>query len=158
MILGAAGLIAVIGDGEQGVQSVGAHAALHAAAHAVADQAGHELLLQQVLLGVMDMGGTVNGVAGDMTGGGADVGVSGVIGSLVALAHDVGAAHDPVGQIALSALLAVGTVQLLSVEIDVGLHRQQAGLVRLIGANTIFCHFYFLQYSLTLPHINEKNF
>ena len=59
MILGAAGLVAVIGDGEQGVHGVGAHAALHAAAHPVTDQTGHELLLQQVIHALVDMGAAV---------------------------------------------------------------------------------------------------
>ena len=153
VVLGAAGLVAVVGDGEQGVEGVRAHAALHTAAHPVADQAGHQLLLQQVLLGVVDMGGTVDGVAGQVAGDGAHVGVAGVVGRVIALLHDIGAAHDPVGQVALRALLAVGTVQLLAVQVDVGLHLQQTLFVRLVGANTVFRHFDFLHILLALPHI-----
>ena len=44
MVLGAAGLVTVIGDGEQGVHGVRSHTALHASAHAVADQTRHQLL------------------------------------------------------------------------------------------------------------------
>ena len=151
VVLGAAGLIAVIGDGVQGVHGVGAHAALHAAAHAVADQTGHELLLQQVFLGAVDVGAAVNDLAlhaGDLRGGQAHICVTGVIGGVVALLHDVGAAGDPVGQIALSALLAVGTIDLLAVQIDVGLHLQQTSNVLFVCANTIGRHNTFLHFTI----------
>ena len=136
MILSAAGLIAVVGDGEQSVQSVGAHAALHTSAHAVADQTGHELLLQQILYGLMNVGGTVvHGAVGILDH--AYVCVIGIIGSVVALLHDVGAADNPVSQIALSAGLAVGTVDFLAVQVDVGLHSQKPLFVLFVSAN---CH------------------
>ena len=155
VILGTAGLVAVVGDGEQSVEGVRAHAALHTAAHTVADQAGHQLLLQQVLLGVVDMGGTVDGVAGQVARDGAHVGVTGVVGGVIALLHDISAAHDPIGQVALRALLTVGTVQLLAMQVNVGLHLQQALFVLLIGANTVFRHFDFLHILLALPHIKK---
>ena len=136
MILGAAGLIAVVGDGEQGVQGVGAHAALHTSADTVADQTGHELLLQQVLYRLMNVGGTVVYGAVRILYH-ADICVIGIVSSVVALLHDVGAADDPVSQIALSAGLAVGTVDLLAVEIDVGLHAEKPLFVLLVSAN---CH------------------
>ena len=159
VVLSAAGLVAVVGDGEQSVEGVRAHAALHTAAHTVADQAGHQLLLQQVLLGAVDVGAAVDDLtlhAGDLGLGQADVGVGRIVGSVVALLHDIGAALDPVGQVTLRALLAVGAVDLLPVQIDVGLHLQQALFVLLIGANTVFRHFDFLHILLALPHI--KNF
>ena len=151
VVLSAAGLVAVVGDGVQGVHGVGTHAALHAAAHTVADQAGHQLLLQQVLLGAVDVGATVDDLtlhAGDLGLGQADVGVGRIVGSVVALLHDIGAALDPVGQVTLRALLAVGAVDLLPVQIDVGLHLQQALFVLLIGANTIGRHVTFLHFTI----------
>ena len=136
MILGAASLVTVVGDGEQSVQGVGAHAALHTSANAMADQTGHELLLQQVFHRLMNVGGTVvNGAVGLFYH--ADITVIGVICGVVALLHDVGAADNPVSQIALSAGLAVGTVDLLAVEVDVGLHAEKPLFVLLVSAN---CH------------------
>ena len=137
MIFSAAGLVAVIGDGEQGVKSVGAHAALHAAAHPMTDQTGPELLLQQILHTLVDMGGAVvDGAIGLFHH--THVPILGIIGGVVALLHDVGAAHDPVGQVALGALLAVAAVDLLAVEIDVGLHGQKTLFILFISSD---CHF-----------------
>ena len=136
MILGAAGLVAVIGDGEQGVEGIGAHAALHAAAHAMADQPGHELLLQKIFHRLVNVGRTVmHGAVGvfDHT----DVCVIGVVGGVVALLHDIGAADNPVGQVTALALDAVGTVNFLAVQIDIGLHRKKTSLVLFISSN---CH------------------
>ena len=136
VILSAAGLVAVVGNGEQSVQSVGAHAALHTSAHTMADQTGHELLLQQILYGLMNVGGTVMyGAVGILDY--ADICIIGIIGSVVALLHNVGAADDPVSQITLSAGLAVGTVDLLAVQIDVGLHVEKPLFVLFVSAN---CH------------------
>ena len=136
MILSAASLVTVVGNGEQSVQSIGAHAALHTSANAMADQTGHELLLQQVFHRLMNVGGTVvNGAVGLFYH--ADITVIGVVCGVVALLHDVGAADNPVSQIALSAGLAVGTVDLLAVEVDVGLHAEKPLFVLLVSAN---CH------------------
>ncbi len=136
MILGAAGLVTVVGDGKQSIQSIGAHAALHTSANAMADQTGHELLLQQVFHRLMNVGGTVvNGAIGLFYH--ADITVIGVICGVVALLHDIGTADNPVSQIALSAGLAVGTVDLLAVEVDVGLHAEKPLFVLLVSAN---CH------------------
>ena len=136
MILGAASLVAVVGDGEQSVQCVRAHAALHTSANAMADQTGHELLLQQVLYRLVNVGGTVvNGAVRLFYH--ADITVIGIICGVVALLHDIGTADNPVSQIALSAGLAVGTVDLLAVEVDVGLHVQKPLFVLLVSAN---CH------------------
>ena len=44
VVLGAAGFITVICHGVQGVHGVRSHTALHASAHAVADQTRHQLL------------------------------------------------------------------------------------------------------------------
>ena len=136
MILGAAGLITVVGDGEQGVQGVRAHAALHTSADTVADQTGHELLLQQILYRLMNVGGTVVYGAVRILYH-ADICVIGIVSGVVALLHNIGAADDPVSQIALSAGLAVGTVDLLAVQVDVGLHAEKPLFVLLVSAN---CH------------------
>ena len=136
VILGAASLVAVVGNGEQSVQSIGAHAALHTSANTMANQTGHELLLQQVFHRLMNVGGTVvNGAIGLFYH--ADITVIGVICGVVALLHDIGTADNPVSQIALSAGLAVGTVNLLAVEVDVGLHVEKPLFVLLVSAN---CH------------------
>ena len=135
MILSTTCLIAVIGDGEQSVQSVSAHAALHAAAHTMTDQTSHELLLQQVIHGLVDVGAAVvYGTVGILNY--ADICIIGIVGSVVALLHNIGAADDPVSQIALSAGLAVGTVDLLAVQVDVGLHSQQSSLVLFISTDS----------------------
>ena len=136
MILGAASLVAVVGNGEQSVQSIGAHAALHTSANTMANQTGHELLLQQVFHRLMNVGGTVvNGAVGLFYH--ADITVIRVICGVIALLHDISTADNPVSQIALSAGLAVGTVDLLAVEVDVGLHAQKPLFVLLVSAN---CH------------------
>ena len=136
VVLGAAGLVAVIGDGEQSVHGVSAHAALHAAAHPVTDQTGHELLLQQVIHALVDVGAAVvNGAVGILDH--AHISILGIVGGVVALLHDIGAAHDPVGQVTLCALLAVGTVDLLAVQVDVGLHFQEPLFVLFISSD---CH------------------
>ena len=82
------------------------------------------------------MGGAVDVVAGDMALSHADVLITGIVGGLIALAHNIGAADDPVSQIAALALDAVGAVDLLTVQIHVGLHIQQTLFIGLIGANT----------------------
>ena len=136
MVLSTARLVAVIGHGEQRVQSIGAHAALHAATHAVADEPGHELLLQQVLHGLVDVGAAVvHGAVRVLYD--ADICVLGIVGGVVALLHDIGAADDPVGKVTAFALHAVGTVHFLTVQIDVGLHRKKTRLVLFISSN---CH------------------
>ena len=94
------------------------------------------------------MGGTVDGVAGQVARDGAHVGVTGVVGGVIALLHDISAAHDPIGQVALRALLTVGTVQLLAMQVNVGLHLQQALFVLLVGANTIGRHVTFLHFTI----------
>ena len=144
VVLSTAGLVTVIRYRKQRIQCVRTHAALHTTAHAVADQTGHQLLFQQIFLGVMDVSGAVDGISCDVGSGRADIDVVGIICRIVALLHNVSTAHDPVGQVALGALFPVGTVQLLAMQVDVGLHCQQAGFIRLVGANTIFCHFIFL--------------
>ena len=135
MILSTTCLVAVVGDGEQSVQGVGAHAALHAAAYTMTDQTGHELLLQQIIYGLVDVGAAVmNGTVGILYH--ADICVIGIVSGVVALLHNIGAADDPVSQIALSAGLAVGTVDLLAVEIDVGLHSQQSSFVLFVSTDS----------------------
>jgi hypothetical protein len=132
MILGAAGLVAVIGDREQGVEGIGAHAALHTAANAVADEPGHELLLQQVLHRLVDMGGAVvHGAVGLLYH--ADIPILGVVGGVIALLHNVGAADDPVSEITVT----IGTVNLLAVQVDIGLHGKKPSFVLLISSD---CH------------------
>ena len=135
MILSTTCLVAVVGDGEQSVQGVGAHAALHAAAYTMTDQTGHELLLQQIIHGLVDVGATVvNGTVGILHH--ADICVIGIVCGVVALLHNIGAADNPVSQIALSAGLAVGTVNLLAVEIDVRLHSQQSCFVLFVSTDS----------------------
>ena len=149
MILGAAGRVAVIGHGVQGVHGVGAHAALHAAADTMADQTGHELLLQQIFLRVVDVGRAVDDRAlhaGDVRLGQAHVRIAGVVRRVIALLHDVGTALDPVRQVAAFALDAVGAVELLAVQIHVRLHGEQTRFVLLIGSDILFRHFLHLLY------------
>ena len=135
VVLSTARLVAVIGHGEQRVQGVGAHAALHAAAHTVADEPGHELLLQQIIHGLVDVGAAVvDGTVRVLDY--ADIRVLGVVGGVVTLLHNIGAADDPGRQIAVS----VGTVNLLAVEIDVGLHLQQTSLVLFISTDSHWDH------------------
>ena len=149
MILGAAGRVAVIGHGVQGVHGVGAHAALHATADTMADQTGHELLLQQIFLRVMDVGRAVDDRAlhaGNVRLGQAHVRIAGVVRRVIALLHDVGTALDPVRQVAAFALDAVGAVELLTVQIHVRLHGEQTRFVLLIGSDILFRHFLHLLY------------
>ena len=137
MVLSTARLVAVIGDRVQRVQGVGAHAALHAAAHTMTDQPGHELLLQQVIHRLVDVGAAVMyGTVGILHH--ADICVLGIVGGVVALLHNIGATNNPVGQITLGTFLAVRTVNLLTVQINVGLHLEETGLVLFISSN---CHF-----------------
>ncbi len=142
VVLGAAGLVAVIGHGIQRVDGVGAHAALHTAADAVADETGHELLLEQVFLAVVDVGAAVDDGAlhaGDVGLGKADIRIAGVVRRVIALLHDIGAADDPVREIAAFALDAVGAVNFLAVQVHVRLHGEQTRLVLFIGSDVI-CH------------------
>jgi hypothetical protein len=141
MILGAAGLIAVICDGIQSVQSVRAHAALHTSAHTVADKSCHKLLFQQVLLGMVDVGAAVYLFtlhAGDVGFRYADVSIARIVSRVIALLHNVSTAYDPVGQVTLGALLAVGTVNLLTVQIHVGLHVEKPFLILFVCSYSHF--------------------
>jgi hypothetical protein len=141
MVLGAAGLIAVICDRIQCVQSIRAHAALHAAANAMADKASHELLLQQIILGMVNVGAAVYLFtlhAGDVGFRYADVSIARIVSRVIALLHNVSTAYDPVGQVTLGALLAVGTVNLLAVQIHVGLHVQKPFLILFVCSYSHF--------------------
>ena len=73
VVVGAAGLVAVVGDDLESVERVDAHAALDAAADPVAEQPGHELLLEQVVFRAMDIGETVDLLTGEVRSGRADV-------------------------------------------------------------------------------------
>ncbi len=147
VVLGAAGRVAVEGHGIQRVHRVRAHAALHAAADTMADEAGHKLLLEQILLRVVDVGGAVDDRAlhaGDVGLGKADIRIAGVVRRVVALLHDIGAADDPVRKVAALALDAVGAVELLTVQVYVRLHGEQTSLVLLVGSDILFRHFLHL--------------
>ena len=63
IVFGSGRLVAVIGSDCDRVQSVRSHAALHAAAHMVADQPCHQLFLQEVILGLMDVCAAVDDLA-----------------------------------------------------------------------------------------------
>ena len=137
MVFGATGRVTVKSDRVKRVQGVGAHAALHAAAHTVADEPGHELLLQQIIHRLVNMGRTVvHRTVGFLYH--TDVCVLGIVGGVVALLHHIGTADNPVGQITLGTFLAVRTVNLLTVQVNVGLHLQETSFVLFISSN---CHF-----------------
>ena len=142
MVLSAAGLIAVIGHGIQGVDGVRAHAALHTTTDAVADEAGHKLLLEQVFLAVVDVGAAVDDRAlhaGNVGLRKADIRIAGVIRRVIALLHDVGAALNPVGEVTSLTLDTVGAVNFLAVQVHVRLHSEQTRLVLFVGSDVI-CH------------------
>ena len=80
-------LVAVIGDNGNGIQCVGSHASLHAAPYVVADQTGHQLLFQQVVLGMVDMGAAVDFLSRQMGGGHTDILIRRVICNVIALLH-----------------------------------------------------------------------
>ena len=110
MVFCAAGPVTVISNGEQGVHGVRAHASLHTSAHVLADQARHQLFLQQVIHAVVDMGTAVNLFSGNMGSGHTYILISGVIGNVIALFHYIGPAFDPVSQVPFSAFFSVGAV------------------------------------------------
>ena len=134
IVLGPCRLVAVIGYNSDRVQSVCAHAALHAAAHMVADQLGHQLFLQEVVLGLMDVCAAVDDLTGDMGLHLTYVRVSGVVRDVVALLHDPEAAL----------VAAAHAVQALPVEIYVGAHLLHSLDILFIGS---YCHLVLLSYS-----------
>ena len=69
----------------------------------------------------MDMTGTVVLLAVAVIDH-AHVRVLRIVGGVIALLHNIGAALDPVRQIAFRTGLAVGTVHALAVQIYIGLH------------------------------------
>ena len=147
VVLRAAGRVAVKGHGIERVHRVRAHAALHTTADAVADKTGHELLLEQILLRVVDVGGAVDDSTlhtGDVGLREANIRIAGVIRRVVALLHDVSAADDPVREVTSLTLDTVGAVELLTVQVYVRLHSEQTSLVLLIGSDILFRHFLHL--------------
>ena len=110
VVLGAPGLVGLVGHGVQRVDGVHAHAALEARARLLAQQALHLDLLREVVGGLMDMRKAVDLGAGEMAHGEHEVFVLGVARELVRRrdAVDAGADHRMVDVV----------VDLLAEEID----------------------------------------
>ena len=92
-----AGLITVIGNREDSVQSIGTHAALHATTDTMTDQTSHQLLLQQIIHGVMNMRRAIDVVTGDVAFCNTNILITRIICCFIAFAHNIGAANNPVG-------------------------------------------------------------
>ena len=136
MIVCAASLIAVIGYGIQSVHCICTHASLHTSAYSVADQTSHQLFLQQIVYRVMNMAASVmyrTVFIFDHT----NICKFRIVCCFITDFHNVSTALDPVSQISLSALLAVRTVNLLSMKVNVWFHLEHSLFVLLIGSD---CH------------------
>ena len=114
MILGGAVVqfVGFVGNVVDGVGGVDAHAALDAAAHLLAEHAGHVLFLVQVVRVLMNVGEAVDALAGEVRNGRAQLLVLRLGRLIIGGADGVEAVH----------LQFVRPVDQLAVEIDVSLH------------------------------------
>ncbi len=135
MIVCATCLITVICYRIQSVHSICTHASLHTSTYSVADQTSHQLFLQQIVDRLVDV--TASVMYAILVIDNANICIIRVICCVIALFHNISAAFNPVSQISLSALLAVRTVNLLSVKVYVRFHLEHSLFVLLIGSD---CH------------------
>jgi len=144
MILCAAGLITVIGNGIQSVHGIGSHAALHTATYTMADQTGHQLLFQQILLAVVNVRTAIDRFSCDVRSGYTHICIIRVIGHIITLLHHIGAALNPVCQISLSPFLSVGAVHAFAVHIYIGFHFQKTFFILFVCTD---CHNFLPSFS-----------
>ncbi len=136
MIVCATCLITVICYRIQSVHSICTHTSLHTSTYSVADQTSHQLFLQQIVYRMMNMAASVM-YRSIFIFDYANICEFRIVCCFITDFHNISTALDPVSQISLSALLAVRTVNLLSVKVYVRFHLEHSLFVLLIGSD---CH------------------